>query len=258
MAENIFHGTNMDRITDYFTFADLCLKVNCKRKLCDVINYLKRFFYFDNAVCGLVGLTDGVFSNRLEIVNVSYPEQWLRLYVENNYHMIDPVIVYHLKQFAPQVWSTTYEKTKNIGSTFISTAKDFGLVDGVCHGIFDELNTQGSIFSFSVKSISNRALILKQLELIVPLLHIALCNYHNHKKERKLLVKRKACTPLTNREKEVLNWIKIGKTNWEISMILGISERTVKFHVINILHKLNTSSRSHAVAKAINLSIIEF
>jgi DNA-binding CsgD family transcriptional regulator len=120
------------------------------------------------------------------------------------------------------------------------------------------LNTQGSIFSFSVKSINNRALILKQLELIIPLLHIALCNYHNHKKERKLLVKRKACTPLTNREKEVLNWIKIGKTNWEISMILGISERTVKFHVINILHKLNTSSRSHAVAKAINLSIIEF
>jgi DNA-binding CsgD family transcriptional regulator len=258
MSENIFQETNMDRIADYFAFADLCLKVNCKKKLCYVINYLKRFVDFDSAVCGLVGLVDGDFSNLLEMVNVSYPKEWLRLYIENNYHAVDPIMAYHFKQFKPQVWSETYRKTKNINSTFIMTAMDFGLADGVCHGILDDLNTKGSIFSFSIDSTTNRSIIIQQLELVIPLLHIALSNYHKHKKKEDLLAKRKACTPLTKREKEVLNWIKIGKTNWEISKILGISERTVKFHVFNIFHKLNTSSRSHAVAKAINLSIIEF
>lgn len=55
------------------------------------------------------------------------------------------------------------------------------------------------------------------------------------------------------REKEVLNWLKLGKTNWEISVILQISERTAKFHVGNIMKKLNAVTRGHAVAKAISL-----
>lgn len=59
------------------------------------------------------------------------------------------------------------------------------------------------------------------------------------------------------REIEILNWLKLGKTNWETSVILNISERTVKFHVHNIMRKLNAVTRGHAVAKAIELGIIE-
>lgn len=55
---------------------------------------------------------------------------------------------------------------------------------------------------------------------------------------------------LTDREFTVLDWLKEGKTNWEIAAILEISERTVKFHVANIREKLSASSRSHAVALA--------
>jgi FixJ family two-component response regulator len=57
-------------------------------------------------------------------------------------------------------------------------------------------------------------------------------------------------SPLSRRESEVLNWLKTGKTSWDISVILGISERTVNFHVRNIIQKLNAVSRIHAVAVA--------
>jgi DNA-binding CsgD family transcriptional regulator len=64
-------------------------------------------------------------------------------------------------------------------------------------------------------------------------------------------------TPLANRvmglsprETTVLMWMKQGKTNWEISRILGVSERTVRFHVEGIFVKLNVSSRTQAVAFA--------
>ena len=53
---------------------------------------------------------------------------------------------------------------------------------------------------------------------------------------------------LTVRESEVLAWIKAGKNNWEISQILHISERTVKFHVANLCRKLGANTRAHAVA----------
>lgn len=56
---------------------------------------------------------------------------------------------------------------------------------------------------------------------------------------------------LTPREKEVIAWIAHGKTNWETAMILGITENTVKFHIKNIIHKLDATNRSHAITKAL-------
>ena len=55
---------------------------------------------------------------------------------------------------------------------------------------------------------------------------------------------------LSPRETSVLMWMKQGKTNWEISRILGVTERTVRFHVESIFGKLDVSSRTQAVAFA--------
>lgn len=50
----------------------------------------------------------------------------------------------------------------------------------------------------------------------------------------------------------MLKWLKQGKSTWDVSVILGISERTIKFHVSNIMvQKLDASTRTHAVAIAI-------
>lgn len=57
-------------------------------------------------------------------------------------------------------------------------------------------------------------------------------------------------TNLTPREKEVLNWVAQGKGCWETGVIVGISERTVKFHLQNIYRKLNVVNRAQAIAKA--------
>jgi len=51
---------------------------------------------------------------------------------------------------------------------------------------------------------------------------------------------------LTARELEVLKLIAHGCKNREIAQILEIEERTVRFHVGNILHKLKVKNRSEA------------
>ncbi|MBI4683041.1 MAG: helix-turn-helix transcriptional regulator [Nitrospirae bacterium] len=63
-------------------------------------------------------------------------------------------------------------------------------------------------------------------------------------------------SPLSKREVEVLNWLKNGKSSWDIATILNISERTVNFHVRNIMQKLNAVSRTQAVAVAIENNLI--
>lgn len=50
-------------------------------------------------------------------------------------------------------------------------------------------------------------------------------------------------TALTAREKEVFDLVRHHLTNKEVAAVLRISERTVKFHLSNIFHKLNVSSR---------------
>jgi DNA-binding NarL/FixJ family response regulator len=62
---------------------------------------------------------------------------------------------------------------------------------------------------------------------------------------------------LTQREKEILSWLKNGKSSWDISVILGIRERTVNFHIDNIKQKLNATSRTQAVAIAVENELID-
>ena len=54
---------------------------------------------------------------------------------------------------------------------------------------------------------------------------------------------------LSEREHEILHWVKTGKTNFEIGMILTISPNTVKNHLKRIFQKLDVSCRAQAVAK---------
>jgi len=65
-----------------------------------------------------------------------------------------------------------------------------------------------------------------------------------------------AATPLSERELEVLSLIAAGYANKEIAAELVISLGTVKRHISNIYHKLDTGSRTQAVAKGRELDLI--
>lgn len=61
---------------------------------------------------------------------------------------------------------------------------------------------------------------------------------------------RRRPTALTEREQQVLRLVAEGMANKQIGAELGITERTVKYHVTSILNKLGAENRAHAVAMA--------
>ena len=54
---------------------------------------------------------------------------------------------------------------------------------------------------------------------------------------------------LSERERQIMDWVALGKTNPEIGCILSISEFTVKNHMKSIFTKLDVTNRAQAVAK---------
>jgi LuxR family transcriptional regulator, quorum-sensing system regulator CviR len=185
---------------------------------------------------------------RATFINVSFPEEWLSEYQRRNYFFSDPV----KNEWAHgrteyQIWSDTYARVEtDTARRFIRHAREYGLEDGVTVGVHQRCSGQSSFFSFGGRRLPTEPRHLTMLRYLAPYLHEALCRRRPDAA---------SATPsgglLSDREREVLSWAKAGKTNWEISVILHISERTVKFHVQNAMRKLQASTRAHAVAVAL-------
>ncbi len=65
----------------------------------------------------------------------------------------------------------------------------------------------------------------------------------------------RACT-LSARELECLSWSAQGKTSREVGMIMGISHRTVYFHLQNAAGKLQVYTTRHAISRAVALGLL--
>jgi DNA-binding CsgD family transcriptional regulator len=61
---------------------------------------------------------------------------------------------------------------------------------------------------------------------------------------------------LSAREVQVLQWAAEGKSEWEIGVILGLSEHTAEKFIRSARVKLRAVNRTHAVARAIKLGLI--
>ena len=62
---------------------------------------------------------------------------------------------------------------------------------------------------------------------------------------------------LNDREVETLTWVARGKTSAEIAQILGLTKRTIDFHIDNARTKLGAATRTQAVIKAATGRLIE-
>lgn len=77
-------------------------------------------------------------------------------------------------------------------------------------------------------------------------------------KEIGIIVDERCGKCLTDREREVLKGIILGKTNNEIAEDLTISVHTAKAHVCSILRKMEVDDRVQAAVKAVRESLIDF
>ncbi|ULA64185.1 MAG: Transcriptional regulator (Modular protein) [Nitrospira sp.] len=211
-----------------------------------VLTLLKKAVACPKVIGGVAQLTEkGEFKEFNSVINVSYSNEWLYAYGKNEYAQVDPVLKTALSTLQTQVWEQTYSGVSSPKQLeFVEEARAFGLIHGLTTGMIEPTRNYATFFSFSGGRSDNTVRYKSLLEYLLPYIHnVLIANTH---------------TPLSNRvkglsprEAAVLVWMKQGKTNWEISRILGVSERTIRFHVESIFSKLDVSSRTQAVAYAV-------
>lgn len=177
-----------------------------------------------------------------KVLNCGYPSEWLATYEDRGYYKIDPVLLLPVDRPGTYEWDTAYALSNSrIGSEFIESARDFGLAHGFATAVsrqdnFDKNSVNVTLISFikNDRIIENYALNL--CACLLPSLEVALLD---------------APLPspgmLTSREMETLSWAAKGKTSWEISRLLSVSEATAKFHLSNIYKKMNVFNKTQAV-----------
>lgn len=76
-------------------------------------------------------------------------------------------------------------------------------------------------------------------------------------KEKQDQAKEEPAVTLSASELDILKWLKQGKSSWSISRILEMNMRTVNYHIYNIIAKLDAMNRTHAVAIALEMGLIQ-
>jgi len=186
-----------------------------------------------------------------------YPREWRDHYTANNYMVIDPTVQYCAQNITPMSWErgALMQSESTEIRRFMSEASDFGINSGVS---FPVHTAQGDFAMLSFASEQPRQPGAVCIERVLPLGQ--LFTAYLHEAVRRVFdseVLALSRIDLTQREKECLLWATEGKTTWETSQILKISERTVTFHLQNAQGKLGVNNRQQAVARAVSLGIIE-
>lgn len=182
-----------------------------------------------------------------------YPEDWWTRYQERNYISIDPVLKHTTgRQTVPLDWDEVapdaHADSERV-RTFMHEAADFGLAAGVSFPVHGR-EGEYAIFSLATRDQHDAA----RPRIMESMPFVQLLAGYIHEAARRVFERGElmlARPELTSREKECLLWVAEGKSSWDTGMILGISERTVLFHLHNAAGKLNVSTRSQAVARAV-------
>ncbi len=180
-----------------------------------------------------------------------WPVGWLERYVERNYVDHDPVVGLMKQSPSSFKWRDANE---SIGSgraslEVIKDAESFDLKDGYAFplitldGTAVMVSLGGPEFESSQQNLSIMSLV--STYAIGRAMQLSTASGGGAQQR-----------PLTQRETECLRWAAVGKSEWEISQILGISEHTSEKHLLNAKAKLGAANRVQAVAEAIRLGYI--
>ena len=172
-----------------------------------------------------------------------WPQEWYQHYNTTGHFRHDPCVGHCRRTADPFLWSDVRRKDLEAPARLVmEEATEFGLRQGICVPVHTPFapptvfTASGEIVDLSPGTGQIVSLLARQALQAVSRLRPG--------------PDASAKPVLSGREREVLRWVADGKTAWEVSRILSLSEHTVLTHQRNAKTKLDATNNVHAVVKA--------
>jgi len=184
----------------------------------------------------------------------TYPEDWMKDYVEKDYARIDPV----LRAAGTSGYAFTWEDLEKTTVytpqqvRFMRMAEDAGLNSGIGIPVRGSRALVAGVGLAASDRHDGASAHLDLLNAICSQFYLAFKRLHMRHDARAADV-----TSLSPKEREILSWVAAGKTDDEIGIILSISRNTVDTHMRSIFRKLDAPNRVAAAVKGITLGHIQ-
>ena len=184
---------------------------------------------------------------------------WSTRYRDCGYAAVDPRVVMTARRLSPIVWDSADVRSDWHARRFVADAARYGTRSGfavsfrdpACWRIVIAFDCNRS--PISEAQCSAIAAKLGDLMLLAATLHDRVLR----PRFSSVVESRTRSTEgLTRRECQCLGMAANGLTSGDIGSKLGIAERTVNFHMRNVLRKLEALNRSEAIAKALTRGVI--
>jgi LuxR family transcriptional regulator, quorum-sensing system regulator SolR len=217
----------------------------------------------------------------------NYPARWQEQYQASRYLSIDPTVRHGLRSVSPVLWSSFdeephfWEEARGFGlghgwaqpsrglegtigmltlaRSDTSIAPDevaeklpiLTLMSVVAHDLFTKIAT-GTVTSASDAGVDKEPAESPFIAGCATRVEPKASRKPDHLNNARLVkaLPQGPVQSLTAREVEVLRWTAEGKISMDISDILGITERTVNFHIGNCMRKLGATSKTSAAVQA--------
>ncbi|RWB70411.1 MAG: LuxR family transcriptional regulator [Mesorhizobium sp.] len=187
-----------------------------------------------------------------EILGDGWPVDWYNRYVSEDHFLHDPCVAQCRHSPQPFLWRELPAARLSKRSRLVmDEAAEFGMKDGICVPIHVPL-AGPSVVTVASDRIEVPPSTLPFIEM--------LC-VHTFRSLAGLGTPGDGGgdepTPLTARERELLEWSAQGKSTDDIACILGVTRNTVESHQRNIRGKLDAINVSHAIVKALRRQEIQ-
>ncbi|UXY16135.1 autoinducer binding domain-containing protein [Chitiniphilus purpureus] len=191
-------------------------------------------------------------ARHVQQIESNYDPAWREKYDQRCYMQIDPVVCHSLTSVSPLIWNEgmyVNETQRNLREE----ARMHGLSEGMSLPVHSR-NGDVALLSLAIAHSDNDA----RRHVREMLMCGSLLATLTHEAMRRIIKGQHMALPpkLTKREAEILKWVAGGKSTWEISRLVSISEHGVSYHMRNILQKFDVTNRHQAVAKAVAFGLI--
>lgn len=217
----------------------------------------RKFLPHKMALCGVGDLKSGKVTR---LINIDFPDSFISYAVQADQTIQSPLAKTWLVFRKPIILQVD-DNIRELDIQFLNMIKRCKINSIASHGVVGPYGQCFSYFSFANIDNLSKAKIRTILLTFVPILHNTFSriltqssSIDNEEKlisaYEKTLINSKfdSMMSLTHRENEILNWMSIGKTNWEMAQILGISHNTVNNHIKSIFKRLNVNNRTQAIS----------